>query len=257
MMDTISQRAARICLLGALGTMVWACGTTRANRQEVTTLINDQLNKSQLVLPVGHVEFISDQAVRNSGTNVDTAKGQALFSQFERYGVREREQVVGIVNIQDTTASGNFSWNNFFDVSQRGVQRKADVASFASVDSRARCSEETIKSVGRSELICISQGSGRVEEIVKSEIFDVGTNQFWFLAGTHRWQWSELEKKIREASKQSIDENRKFMAIAAYDAFAKKWSIKMIDTCAGPESFPLQAAFDRFIASGTNRQPSR
>jgi hypothetical protein len=236
-----------------LAILMCACGKFRSETQELINLINDQWRASPVVLPVGQVEVIRSQAVSFGGTKVDVAKGQVLADDFLWYEVLEKEGVIKITNNQDLASNRNFSWNNFFDLSQRGVARKVAVA-VASEDPRWRCTEAIQKRVGRSELVCVDQGSGGVEEVVQSEKFDIGSGQYWFVMGNHRCQWSKPAKQVVERKGLSSDENRKFMVIAKYDPFSKKWAIEMNDNCARSESFKLQQQFDNVLASATNRQ---
>ena len=234
--------------------LIGSSSVFQSETKQMTTVINDYWAKlPPVVLPVGQLEVIGEQAVQFGGTKVEPAKGQILSGTLPLYQALEKDGAVKITNNQDITSNRNFSWKNFYDLSHRDVKRKRTIVKVSN-DAKLKCSKKTQKSIGRSEVICISQGSGSVEEIVKSEKFNVGTDQYWFLAGNHAWHWSDRLKKLRQATAASIEEKRKFMVIAKYDAFSKKWSIEMNDTCSRSESFPAQSAFDRVLASGTNRQ---
>ena len=243
----------KACLFLVLASalIIGACGGGSDTR-EATTLITDHWRENRKVLPMGQVKVIGTGGLYGDRKIYDVTKGEISSADFRWYDVLEKEGLVKITNNQDLTNTGTFSWDNWFALTQGGVQQKVTVR-LTSDNSQLRCSDTIIKLLGRKELICIDGGSGTVEEIVRSEKFEVGTGQFWLLMGNHRWQWGNLMKKFRSATGQSVDEKRKFMVLAKYDPFLKKWAIDGFDHALRSEAFPNQAAFDQVLASATKK----
>jgi hypothetical protein len=90
-------------------------------------------------------------------------------------------------------------------------------------------------------------GVGSMQEIVRSQKFQIGTAQGLLLMGNYRWKWSDTERKIRDAQGKVTDENMKFMVIAQYEDFTKKWQLALLDYAPRPGQFAKQAQFDNVL----------
>ena len=112
-------------------------------------------------------------------------------------------------------------------------------------DSRWRCPEFYVQSFGKGKLVCILLGSGSMEGVVRSQKFRDGTKQCWLMMGNHHWNWSALERKIRDRQGKVTDEKMKFMAIGEYDEFTEKWQLAMADYAVRSLPFEEQERFDQ------------
>jgi hypothetical protein len=65
--------------------------------------------------------------------------------------------------------------------------------------------------------------------------------------GNHQWKWSEMERKIRERQGKSTNASMKFIAIAQYEDFAKKWQLALIDYAPREGQFQHQEKFDNVL----------
>jgi hypothetical protein len=167
------------------------------------------------------------------------------------YEVLRQQNAIVISSNTDLTSNDNFSWNNFFALSQQGVVRKLTVALASPGDKKLRCPDAMLKRLGTDKLICIETGSGSVQEIVRSQKFQIGTTKCWLIMGNHRWKWSETERKIRDRQGKVSEESMKFMALAQYEDFTKKWQLALVDYAPRAGQFAEQAKFDNVLKQAT------
>ena len=232
--------------LSSLLAFICGCGGFPSGNSEATRLIEDHwVNGSYDVLPIGEVQIVrSDWSI---------AKGQASPEDMSAYEVLRQQNAITISSNTDLTSNNNFSWNNWLSLTQEGVIRKMKVNLVSPQENRFQCPEALRKRLGTEKIICVGTGSGQVQEIVRSQKFQIGTKRLWLIMGNHRWKWSDTERKIRDAQKKVSVENMKFMAIAEYEDFTKKWEIGMADYAPRSEPFPKQQAFDNVLSGATPR----
>jgi hypothetical protein len=207
---------------------------------EAAGLVEDRWKTSEEVLPLGQVRVVR--------SNPDLKRREVLRTATAYYDALKNEGVVSIPQRVSLTDNRNFSWENFYELSQRGVQEKVLVARTAEGETRYRCRPDRLKSLEFDDALCVSQGSGKVEEIVRGEQVLIGTRSYHFFMGNYRWKWSPLMSKVLTALKEDRSEERKFLAIAEYDPFLKKWTLDDLDYAPRAGAFSRQKDFDRFLS---------
>lgn len=195
------------------------------------------------VLPIGEVQIVRSAPILN--------KGQTYLENLHSYEVLREQNAITISSNVDLTSNNNFSWNNFFSLTQQGVVRKLTVNVAPSEEKQLRCPDAVRKQAGTETLICIDAGSGAVQEIVRSQKFQSDIKKCWLMMGNHSWKWSNTARKIRGRQGKVTDENMKFMAIAEYEDFAKKWNITLVDYAPRSGSFVKQEQFDNVLRRAT------
>lgn len=250
----IAPNCLRSC--SSLALIAWAvtfcaCGYLRSSNQIAFDLINENI-REPVVLPFGQLTFIRPDAVQFGGRSIDVSKGQVRLENMSWYEELQKDGKVKITNLEDLASGTNFSWGNFAALTQAGTQKRAMVT-LTPTATELRCEDATISRYGGKDLICVSSGSGGVEEIVRSEKFEIGTRQYWLLVGSHRFEWSPIALEVTKRWGRRVDEKRKFMAIAVLDPVAKRWSLDIIDFANRDDPFPAQGNFDRVFAQGTRR----
>jgi hypothetical protein len=167
------------------------------------------------------------------------------MSDLPTYMLLAKLNKVEITNNIELTADGNF----FTDAFQRGVRRRIGVGLVVRGDRNLVCPDDVKKQFDlQTDMICIDTGRGSVEEVVRSEQFQVGTKREWLLMGNHRWKWTDLEREIVTAKGKKAEEKRKFMVILVYDDFGKQWQVSKIDFADRTDQFAKQQEFDNFVA---------
>lgn len=179
-----------------------------------------------------------------------------LADKMHAYEVLRQRNAIAISSNTDLTSNNNFTWNNWFSLTQQGVIRKLTVNVTPSEEKKLRCPEDLRKQLGTEKVICIDTGSGSVQEIVRSQKFQLGTKKCWLIMGNHRWKWSETGRNIRDRQKKETDEDMKFMAIAEYEDFAKKWHLALFDFAPRSAPFAQQRQFDNVLRNAiTTNKP--
>jgi hypothetical protein len=230
-----------IPVLALLWVGTCSCGRLHSEHSEATRLIEYNWNTVLRydVLPIGEVQLVK--------ANWIFSKGQTSPDDMHAYEVLRKQKAIVISSNIDLTSGNNFSWNNFFSLTQAGVIRKLTVAVASPRENELRCPDALRKRFGTENIICIVTGSGSVQEIVRSQKFQIGTKKYWLIMGNYRWKWSDTERKIRDAQGKVSDENMKFMAIAQYEDFTKEWQLAMIDYAPKAGQFSKQQEFDNVL----------
>ena len=98
------------------------CSTFRSENSEVSRLMEDLWETAGRydILPVGDVQIVR--------ANYDVRKGQTSPDDLHAYEVLSQQKAISITSNTDLTNSRNFSWDNFFSLSQQGVVRKLKVS---------------------------------------------------------------------------------------------------------------------------------
>jgi hypothetical protein len=124
------------------------------------------------ILPLGQVNLIAD------GERYNRAKNETTLSDLPTYLLlASRNQVLIGQNI-DLSDTRTFSWQNFNDAFQRDVRRRLLVTA-TPAGKKLWCSDEQDKLYGMTSGLCIDEGHGSVQEIVRSEQFTQGTKKEW------------------------------------------------------------------------------
>ena len=223
-----------------------ACTWLPSKDGEAIALIQGQLDTNSatgLMLPIGQVDVID--AGRQTH---DPLKNQIALHVLSWYPFLEKEKWLSILSQSDLTSNNNFSWGNFADVSQRGVVRRLNVEAPSKSFDAFPC-PKAAQGTGRA-MLCINMGRSAVDEIVRSERFEIGTKSMWLLMGTLGWHPSAIVKKKVEWKIDS-EVQKNFIAIALFDPFGKRWTIHESDFDTAPRSaaFVKQAHFDQVLAS--------
>ncbi|MBI5086423.1 MAG: hypothetical protein HZB13_17745 [Acidobacteria bacterium] len=66
--------------------------------------------------------------------------------------------------------------------------------------------------------------------------------------GNNRWKWSSTARRAFSILKEDSSEDRKFMAIAAFDPLLKKWNLADVDYTPRTGTFPRQQHFEPFLS---------
>ena len=222
-----------------------SCGKVQSENSEAIRLIEQNWNAwgRYDVLPIGDVQIVR--------SNHNLSKGQTSPDEMHAYEVLRQQNAVVISSNTDLTSSNNFSWNNWFSLTQQGVVRKLTVALTSPDDKKLRCPDALLKRLGTEKLICIEGGSGSVQEIVRSQKFQIGTTKCWLVMGNHRWKWSETGRKIRDRQRKVTEESMKFMAIFQYEDFTKEWQLSLVDYAPRTGKFAEQQKFDNVLRQAT------
>jgi len=234
-------RKKRRILLALLCVCICSCSKVQSEQSEIVRLIEEQWNTAGRydVLPIGEVQIVRSKH--------DLRKGQTSPDDMHAYEVLRQQKVIVISSNTDLTSNNNFSWNNWFSLTQQGVVRKLTVTLASPEDKKLRCPDTLLKRLGTYKLICIDTGSGSVQEVVRSQKFQIGTTKCWLIMGNHRWKWSDTERKVRVAQGKVTDENMKFMVIAQYEDFTKKWQLALLDYAPRTGQFAQQEKFDSVL----------
>jgi hypothetical protein len=230
------------------GLVMWiGCGKNRNDSTAITSLIEQSWKEFFDIFPTG------DVAIIRPGKSVAIRRGEAPASDLKAYEALQQANVLRINSNIDLTR-GFGGWDAWTDLPQRGVTHKLNVSVNAGFADHYTCPER-IKKLN-TKAICVLTGSGRIEEVVRSEHFQAGTEELWLLMGNHKWKWSDVERLIRQARGEEVDENRKFMAIAKYDHFGKKWTLDLVDYAPRTAAFPDQERFDRALVMAQHQSSS-
>ena len=161
------------------------------------------------------------------------------------YEVLQELNLIVINSNIDLTSNRSFSWHHFYQLTQQGVVRIMKVSVPDPMNKMLRCPD----SFANEDWICWSSGSGWVEDVVRSQRFQLGTKQLWLIMANHRWEWSDIALKFLERKGEDTGQERKLIAIAMYDAFNKKWRLDMVDYASRSGYFKNQKKFDDLLKS--------
>jgi hypothetical protein len=227
-----------------------SCGRLLPSEQsQVTRLIEDNWNG------IGHYDIFPTGQVQIVRENWNLSKGQTSPDDVHGYEVLSQQKRINITSNIDLTSNRNFSWDNFYSLTQGGVIRRLTVTLTSPGDKALRCPDSLRKAYGTDNIICVDMGVGSIQEIVRSQKFQIGTAQAWLLMGNYRWKWSDTERKIRDAQGKVTDENMKFMVIAQYEDFTKKWQLALIDYAPRTGQFAKQEQFDNVLRQAAITTP--
>ncbi len=231
-----------VLLVAVLTLTTGGCGRLDPKHSEAISVIEKAWNEQMRwnVLPMGEVQIVRSDKSYFPATQT-TVDDMPFY-----YALKERNLIVISSDI-DLTSNRGFSWGDFYDLSQKGIVRKLTVKAASPQDEKLKCPDSILKWLKTDKLVCIDTGVGSVEEIVRSQKFQIGTKQYWLVMGNHKWRWSDLAKDIRTSQGQEADEERKFMAIFRLEDFAKEWLIEMVDYAPRIGEFKRQSAFDMFM----------
>ena len=208
------------------------------------SLLEEKLREG-IVLPLGLIKFVSAPA------DPDFNRHEIRDAYTSWYDALAADGSVSLSQRIKLTDNRNFSWGNWMELTQRGVRETVVAARTPEGATRHRCAAERLRLLGLDDALCIDQGSGNVEEIVRSEQLFRGTRVFHFFMGNFRWKFSPLLLKVPSPGDENRAEERKFMAIAAYDPFLKKWTLADADVNYAPRSgtFSKQQQFDQVLST--------
>lgn len=228
-------------VLAVLSLSASGCGKNNFQHGDAIAAMEKSWNTSghYHVLPLGEVRIVRSDA--------NVSKRQATVDDMHAYSVLERQRDIVISSNIDLTAGNRFSWGDFFEMSQNSVVRKINVSITRTSDGKLACPEFMQKGLGASGVICVDLGHGAVEEVVRSQEFQVGTRKCLLIMGKHHWKWSDAGRRIQEAKGKVAVEEMKFMAIMEYEEFAKEWQLGMVEYAPRTGSFGKRREFDNVL----------
>lgn len=161
--------------------------------------------------------------------------GYAMLSDYPLYrSVTEK----GLLRLDDERdLSGSFTgWNDFFALTQSGVQRTATVAL---TDQGAKLG--SVRKVGDTEreFVTFVVGTYRIDKIVSNEAVDLNGEKFRVVLGTHFFDVKTEYGDALAAAKVPTYRDRRFRALLKYDAFESKWKLRVADV--GPREVDFQS----------------
>ncbi len=238
-------------MLAAVAVMLSGCGMSKGiglTDPEAARLLDDYLTRRNRILPVGEVRFVRGAPDIKRG-EVDLG-ATAWYEQLAAEGTLT---ISGRIVLSDNRS---FSWDNFYELSQRGVQERLLAQRTQAGTNRHKCAPERLKTFGLSDGFCVNLGTGRVEEIVGSETIQAGAEHYYFFMGNHTWKYSPLALPVINKYNGDTTEQRKFMVLASYDPFLKKWSIDEKDVDFAPRggTFANRARFDNLLGVRVGRK---
>lgn len=236
MRSTLVVLTAVLCGCGAKS----SAGLSRLSDRAAAVLLEEAWRSADLRLPLGEVRVVRSERI--------LTRRQVVQSDMAWYDALKDEGVIALSQRTDLTSNRSFSWGNFFELSQQGVLEKIVVDRTTPGATRYKCTPERMKSLALGDALCVSQGVGKIDEIVSGEQVLVGTRTYHFFMGNHRMKWSPVALKAMAALKEDTSENRKFMAVAAYDPFLKKWTLDDVDIAPRAGTFARQQQFGQFLS---------
>lgn len=203
-----------LCALALIITVLLAACSQGIETLEAKTAIEHAWNKRSIGLVNGDVSFIGGLAGQR---RLDAAKGEDSASKFPLYRAFAAKGYITIDNERETKNGG---WDAFFQMTQNGVLKTARVT----ITPLGRQNGE-IETAGKVEQLWLGTGTTKIEQIVSSESYQVGSEKYRVAQDTHTWDVDpELAAAYAEASSNdTMGRERKFRALLVYDAFGKQW----------------------------------
>ena len=219
-MGNVFRHKRRMSLCWCLGALLLVIvGSLSACTQGIETLqaktaIEHAWNKRSVGLISGEVRFIGGLAGPRWG---DAAKGEDAASELPLYRAFAAK---GYITISDERETKNGGWDAFFQMTQNGVLKTARVT----ITPLGRQNGE-VETTGKVEQLWLSAGTAKIERIVSSESYQVGSEKYRVVQGLHTWDVDpELASAYTEArGNNTMGRERKFRALLVYDAFGKQW----------------------------------
>lgn len=183
-------------------------------------------NDGQLIL-LGSIQF---RRGNSSGPGFD------MFSKYPVYRALASKGLLKLENERDL--SGNFTgWNDFFALTQAGVQRTATV-----VLTPEGAQLGTVQPVGNTgeKFVTFVYGGYQIEKIVSNEAVDVNGEKYRVVMGTHVFEPKPQFLDAMAASGEPTFRDRRFRALLKYDVFESKWKQQIVDVGARESDFQTQ-----------------
>jgi hypothetical protein len=172
----------------------------------------------------------------------DYSRGVVTGQELDAYRLLQN---FGVVRLQIADLSRqSFNWLNYSQMSQ-GVQYRIKVVPGEKAQQFA-CDEatKTLAKQFADRVLCISQGKGRVESIVRNELRTIGADEYRLVTGTHVWDWTPVGSELASrAEGRPVSKERKFSMLLKYDAFKSDWQPELADFANRDEEFRTRATF--------------
>ncbi len=206
------------------------------------SIIESEFNKpGEFAMSSGNVRFMGGI----TGHKPNYSKGEDDASEFPLYRAFAAMGYIAIIDERDLSR-GRGGWDDFFELSQKGVRRTAQVA----ITDLGRQNGEVVKR-GEIEKLLVRVGTSKVETIVSDDPFEFGVDKYRVVQGTHTYDIpNDLAAAYAEARPQSADlgRERRFKVLLKYDPFEKKW--ELLEANIGPRAGDFRSnSVDRTLAN--------
>jgi hypothetical protein len=203
-------------------------------------LIERTWNGGVLIVPVGRLTSVGN--IINS-RQPDRTKGEVSQSEFQSLRVWQQLGFIKISEVHDLS-KGFSGWNDFFALTQNGVQTRFVVAE-GSKASQIPCSDDQRMKFGRAwgqtRLLCVPDGEARVEKIVQNEVHLIGADHYRAIMGMHTWTPSPIMSEYLARTGQASKRERKFMVALKHDPFSGDWNLVAVDLADRDSEFPTNS----------------
>lgn len=150
--------------------------------------------------------------------------GYTMYSRYPWYRVMAEKGLIKLETERDL--SGGFSgWNDFFALTQAGVQRTATV-----VLTSEGAKIGSLQNAGTgSEFVTFVVGGYQIEGVVSNEALDINGDKYRVIQGTHAFDPKPDFIGVMEDLGQDTSRDRRFRALLKYDVFGSKWKLQIAD----------------------------
>ena len=191
---------------------------------EARSIVEDGWKNLVLTISIGRFAVVSG--------NADTAKGTVSSN---GYNALVNWQKVGLVTVledqqyKDFRSGKGFSWDQWNQLTQEGVQKKIVVTA----TERGR----QYLTASPTERLQIPQGKFTVTKIVKNEERRKGVDDYRLIMLAYDAAWSQELRAYSSASGTQLAEKRKAVILLKYDPFESKWKRIATDLANANEEF--------------------
>jgi hypothetical protein len=214
----------------AILTTLSACKTDplALSDRNAEKVIERTFSESSVAIPLGRLTSVGDLI---GSRQPDRTKGEVSQDEFRDLRVWEQIGVIKVSEIQ-ALSKGFSGWNDFFALSQRGVQTRF-IAAEGPKASRVRCSDDQRKKYskdwGQISLLCVPTGRITVERIGQNEVHSIGTDHYRAIMGTYIATPSPIMSEFHEKSGQKTIREGKFVVALKHDPFSGEWNFVTAD----------------------------
>jgi hypothetical protein len=191
-------------------------------------LIERTWNGGVLVIPVGRLTSVGNLI---NSRQPDRSKGEVSQAELQSLRVWEQLGFLKISEVHDLS-KGFSGWNDFFALSQNGVQTRFVAAEGPKAPQIPCSDDQRLKygtTWGQTRLLCVPDGEARVERIVQNELHPIGADHYRAIMGTHTWTPSQIMSEYLAKTGQTSKPERKFMVALKHDPFSGDWKPVAVD----------------------------
>lgn len=209
-------------------------------------LMQSFLNRlSRMELWLGNISFVRE------GT-IDPQKGREPLSKYALYRAYAELGLLFLDSDQDLS-SGFTGWNDFFALSQSGVQRRANVLLPDGAGEGGQsgtvlndAGQPVSKHVGEYNRIQFVVTTQTVDAIVSNDRLRTATDEYRQIVGTHSLKIDErIEAAWRAMANDRYGEKRRFRALLKFDPITKVWKVERFDEGDRDRDFGMSSVPER------------